>query len=370
MIIEERKTECCMKERILIIGGTGAIGGALVKELSLRSDIEVWVTSRKEHVNYSSIHYIKGSGKNKKFISEVLKSNYEYVIDFMDYSTEEFKDTIPLIINSTKHYFFLSSARVYANTEDLITEESELLLNNCPNEIRNSDCYPIHKILQEEIVKGLCGKYGKRYTILRPYIVYNQERLQLCSMEKERWLYRVMNEKKVAYPEQMGEKYTTMTFGGDVAKIISHFIGNEACINQVVNITSGCSMKWEEIMDIYNEIIIEIMGKSINYVSTDTKKFAKKLGNEIATFYDRMYDRRFDNTKLLSIYPDVKFIPIEEGLRQCIRDFFENPSWKYIDIPDEAYLDGFTNDKISIGNYTIKGKMKYMYYRYIKFFEK
>ena len=110
---------------ILVLGGTGAMGASLVPVLAANRN-EVTVTSRSAHESYSEgIHYLKGM----PFLREILKEHYDAVVDFMSYTTKEFQERYKLFLNSTDHYIFLSSSRVYADSKSPLTEESPRLLD-------------------------------------------------------------------------------------------------------------------------------------------------------------------------------------------------------------------------------------------------
>lgn len=53
--------------------------------------------------------------------------------------------------------------------------------------ILSIDEYAITKAHQENL---LINSKNKNWTIIRPYITYSEQRLQLGTFEKEDWLYR------------------------------------------------------------------------------------------------------------------------------------------------------------------------------------
>jgi len=56
---------------ILILGGTGTIGLALINELKTLNHT-LWITSRVEHKSNVNVNYINGNAKDNKFIMKVL----------------------------------------------------------------------------------------------------------------------------------------------------------------------------------------------------------------------------------------------------------------------------------------------------------
>ena len=85
----------------------------------------------------------------------------------------------------------------YANENGRITEKSKRLLDVCTDEeYLKTDEYALTKVRQENILLS-SGK--KNWTIIRPYITYNVERLQLGVYEKENWLYRALHGRSIVF---------------------------------------------------------------------------------------------------------------------------------------------------------------------------
>lgn len=99
--------------KILILGGTGAMGISLMQIFKGNSHHDVFITSRSAHDD-DNIHYVLGDAKNIGFLKEILSNHRDAIVDFMWYPVEEFQARYDLCLNATDQYFFLSSARVYA----------------------------------------------------------------------------------------------------------------------------------------------------------------------------------------------------------------------------------------------------------------
>lgn len=115
--------------KILILGGTGAMGKHLVKILSYNRNNKLYITSRSHHISGDNLQYYLGDAHNMNFIQSIVdKVDYDAIIDFMYYSTQEFTQHAQLLMQHTQQYFLLSSARVYADSITPITENSPRLL--------------------------------------------------------------------------------------------------------------------------------------------------------------------------------------------------------------------------------------------------
>ena len=88
--------------KILITGGTGVIGIALSSAFLNNDNNTVYVTSRKKRESQdSNLFYLCGDVHNKDFILQ-LDSDYDAIIDLMNYNTDELEDCINLLTQKTK----------------------------------------------------------------------------------------------------------------------------------------------------------------------------------------------------------------------------------------------------------------------------
>lgn len=350
--------------KFLILGGTGAIGVSLISLLE-DSDNEIYVTSRRERTStHNNIKYIKGDAHNDDFLDKLLDDTWDVIVDFMAYKTPEFQSKYKKMQNATGQYIFLSSARVYSNKSEIITEDTPRLLDVCTDEeYLLTDEYALSKARQENF---LFESDIKNYTIIRPYITYNLNRFQLGTFEKEMWLSRALRGKKVLFYEDIANHYTTLTNGEDVAKGIFYLMGNNNAKGEAFHITGEECLTWGEIADIYSRHLKEIAGLDVRYhYEKHGIDQAKILHNDYQVQYDRLFDRRFDNKKIFNICNDrLTFTGISDGLENALNNFFENniemkisPSW-------EAYCDSLTKDKKEY-NFGKKGNMIYTAYRYM-----
>ncbi len=349
--------------KILVLGGTGAMGVDLVKILAKHGE-DVTVTSRSERKSeFDNVKYIKCDAHDTAFLKSVLIEKYDSIVDFMVYNTKEFKARRDLLLGSTNQYVFLSSSRVYADSETPITEDSPRLLDaTTDSEYLKTDEYALTKARQENMLR----RSGKtNWTIIRPYITYSDQRLQLGVYEKELWLYRALHDKTIVFPKAIAEKYTTMTLGADVAMGISKLIGNEKAMGEAFHITTDKAIKWEDVLSIYKRVFNEVTGKNIKIkYADDPKPIYDAMGNKYQVIYDRLFDRRFDNTKFLQAVGEFEFVSPKIGLEKCLREFLEKPVFRTT--ATFALMDKFTGERTRLSEISgVKEKFKYFAMRYL-----
>lgn len=111
--------------KILVLGGTGAMGKPVVKILGARGH-RVDVTTRKARNDEDdNIHYVVGNAHDMAFLENILNEKYDAILDFMVYKPEEFRDRYIKFLENTSQYVFLSSARVYADSPDPLPSRAE-----------------------------------------------------------------------------------------------------------------------------------------------------------------------------------------------------------------------------------------------------
>lgn len=354
--------------RCLILGGTGAMGGHLVERL-LHEKHTVYVTSRQQRDSKGSLRYIKGNAHELSFLKECLtvdsKAGFDVIVDFMSYKTDEFAGRVNLLLDSTEQYIFLSSSRVYADSSSCpITEESPRLLDVVADEsYLSTDEYALTKARQENILLN-SGK--SNYTIVRPYITYDSNRLQLGIYEKEQWLHRALNGKPVVFSEDIANKLTTLAHGKDVAQCIYELINNKKAFGQAFHIAGESAIKWKDAFKIYVDAYEEYYQKNLQVIWT--KKAILGAGQEYQVRYDRLYDRVFSNDKLFdAIGREYHFISAEEGLRQALLEFLKKSpkDFRWVDPKFEARLDRITKSRDDLSAFPGRAKMQYLIYRYL-----
>lgn len=348
--------------QILVLGGTGAMGQPLVQKLAHEND--VYVTSREERTSAGRIKYIKGNAKDKTFLEVVLKrKHWDAVVDFMIHSEETLRELHPLFLENTKQYVFISSSRVYAETDSLITESTPRLLEASKDEeYLRTDEYALSKAREEDILL----KSGRtNFTIIRPTISYNTYRLQLGVLEKENWLYRALKGRSIVFSEDINDKITTMTYGSDVSVGISSIIGKEKALGEVFHVTSPISLPWSEVLQVYLSVLKKHLGKDIPVVYTKKSVNLKFKWRIYQVIYCRYFNRAFDNSKIAQFCDVTQFTPPQLGLAKCLEEFLQNPKFDRIPWDLEALHDRASHEWTPLSEIPRRGnKITYFCYYY------
>ena len=337
--------------KILILGGTGAMGRPLVKNLSTtQPEADIHVTSRRRQPDQDGtgrVRHLLGNARDNSFLNDILTNGggrYDIIVDFMNYDLDEFAARMNTLLSSCSHYIWFSSARVYAESEEPLSETSPRLLETSTDtDFLATNRYALRKARQENL---LTGSGFSNYTIIRPYITYNNERLQLGICEKEQWLYRLLKGRPLVLSRTMLDKTTTLTFGGDVAEAITDLIGNNSAKGRIFQIAGTDTITWRELLELYCNIITVHTGFRPKVFASDSIKDIEMLyEGGYNTIYDRNFNRTFNSARINeAIGREIDYTPIREGVTRCLTDFLSGDrKFLRIDPAYEAYQDLITD---------------------------
>lgn len=286
--------------KILILGGTGAMGVYLLERLK-QTEHEVYVTSRSGHPDEGNIHYIEGNAKDDDFLLPLLANGYDCIIDFMVYSTFEFVDR-------------------YKHGLEPITEESPLLLDVVKDaKYRKTDEYALTKARQEKLLRE---SGSGNYTIVRPSVTFSKLRFQLGTLEAGVLIHRMLQKRPVVFARDILKKQAAFSWAGDVAEMIECLILNPKALGEVFNVCSAEKQTWGDVAGYYREIA------GLEIVPVDLKTYAKIAGGWYQIMYDRMVDRVMDNSKILGLMGKTQkdLHPVRETLAGELADIGEKSS--------------------------------------------
>ena len=328
-----------MSRKVLILGATGAMGKHLTPYLVEAGYYVDAVSLVDKESDVPNLRYIKGDVKDFNFLLPLLERNYDGIIDFMLYPTQDLLSYLPVLVNHTGHYFFLSSYRVYDDKEHPIRETSPRLLDTADNiHVRNSDDYCVYKARGENIIRTFPKD---RWTIIRPSITYSVHRYQLVTLEAADTLGRAISKKKAVLPEQARNVQGTMTWAGDVSRMIEKLLFNEKALGETFNVCTSEHHTWGEIADYYKDIcnLDVVWVDKEDYIRIMSSNTPHSCAARWQLEYDRLFNRIMDNTKVLAAtgMKQEELMPLYDGLKQEIargpKDYW--PWWKIRTAMDE-----------------------------------
>ena len=288
-------------KKILVLGGTGAMGVYLVPKLIERGyavDVASLDTVESEIEN---LRYFTGDCMDVNYVSELLKNGYDGIVDFMVYNQDKFEERHKMFLDNTSHYIYLSTYRIYANEEHPIKETSPRLLDVSEDkDFLATDDYALYKAKGEDVL--LRSDY-KNWTAIRPAITYSKRRFQLVILEAPYVVGRTLHGKKLVLPKQAKDVQATMSWAGDVAEMIARLLFNDKAYREIFSVCTAEHMTWGEVADIYKELIgLEAVWVDIeDFLGIISYNSSNPMGIRYQLIYDRLFDRIMDNSKILEV---------------------------------------------------------------------
>jgi UDP-glucose 4-epimerase len=306
------------KNKILVTGGAGNIGSALVERLILNPNNSVVIVdnlstgflSKLPSQEKTNWEFIEANVNILEDISRVMLSDkYDYVFHFAAVvgvirtqenpidvlsDIEGIKNILNLAKNSSvKHVYFASSSEVYGEPVELPQNEYRTPLNSRVP-------YAVVKNVGECFFRSYWQTYGLPYTIFRFFNTYGPN--QSTDFVVARFLAAALQNKDIQIYGD-GSQTRTFTFVDDTVSVCSSIFEQQLLVNDVINIGNDQLVTIRELA----ELTIRITGSSskISFLPP------LKEGD--------MTRRQPDNTKMRSIL-NRELICLEDGIKAMLRD--------------------------------------------------
>lgn len=294
-------------KNVLLIAGGGTLGTYVAEELlRLGHKVDI-ICLEDKHSDIESLKYYKADA-TLDFLKDLFsKKHYDGIVNFIHYENNE--DYVPyheLLTQNTDHLIFLSSYRVYADLQHPITETAPQLIDVIKDDplFHETEDYALAKSRTERYLNN--NSCPKNWTIVRPVISFSERRLDVCMASG----HRVIDFAKTGVPIQLPLEAKNLTAGldwaGNSGKIIANLLFKEDSKGEAYTVSSAQNLTWGEVADIYTKLLnVKFEWVPANYPS-----------DVYIWHYDRAYDRKIDNSKVLRVtgLEPKDFKSIEEGI--------------------------------------------------------
>lgn len=318
--------------KVLLLGGTGVLSTEVCEE-AIRCGYEVYTVTRGQRKNLLSdkAHNLFADVYDEKELEKVLEGlSFDVAVDFLVRFPEDLKRTLRILKNRCKQFVFVSTATVYKNNGEIISESSEIGNRHWDYALEKEQC--------EQLLKSMGKEYVESYTIVRPYVTYGKTRIPSAIAPVAQWslVNRMMNEKPIPLWDG-GYARLNLTHSKDFAKGMVGLFGNEKAFCQDFHITSREEVTWRDI----TEMLASLVGNQAITMDIPADYMAEMLPEfEGPLKYDKSKNWVFDNTKICEAIPLLTFdIAYEEGLKETIRYYMENAYMRSVDYLWEGKID-------------------------------
>ena len=297
-------------KKVLLIGGGGTLGTYTAEEL-LKLGHKVDVICLEDHVSDNeNLRYIKEYA-TLEFLAELFKENrYDGIVNFLLYRDDtKYPPFHELLSRNTDHLIFLSSYRVYADLQHPVTEDAPLLIDVEKDPVvQENEDYALAKVRSERYMKE-CD-CPQNWTVVRPVISFSGRRFDVVMASKTEVVDAAKEGRKVKVSVESKNLTAGLDWAGNSGKLIAHLLFKKEAIGEAFTISSAQNLTWGEIADIYTEVL----GTEFEWTTIDFS--GEPLKTQFRWKYDRLYDRKIDNSKVLRItgLKPSDFKSIKEGI--------------------------------------------------------
>lgn len=305
-----------MKNKILVTGGAGNVGSALIEKLIsnednyvvIVDDLSTGFTSKLPKERNGNWDFIKADVNNYDEISAIMLANkFDYVFHFAAVvgvlRTQEnpvkvlrdidgIKNILSLSKNiSVKRVFFSSSSEVYGEPVVLPQHEETTPLNSRVP-------YAVVKNVGESFCKSFYQEYKLNYTIFRFFNTYGPN--QSTDFVVARFLAAALKNQNITIYGD-GLQTRTFTYVDDTVDTCLNCFYNNQQLNDVINIGND---KLCTILDLA-KLVIKITGSSSKIIHLPPLKEGD------------MTRRQPDNSKMLQIL-GRPLVTLEDGIKKMM----------------------------------------------------
>lgn len=298
-------------KKVLLIAGGGTLGRYTAKEL-LNKGCAVDVICLEDYTsNNPNLCYYKAKA-DLNYLTEFLKDKYyDGIVNFIHYYVSEmYKPVHKLLTSKTDQLIFLSSYRVYAESKQPLTEEAPFLADVVEDEeFLKSEDYAVPKAKCEKFIREESGT--ENWTVVRPVISFSDKRLDLVTVTGREIVDAARSGKTVILPEAAKNLTAGLDWAGNSGKLIANLLFKKECFGEAYTVSSGQNLTWGEVADIYTRLT------GVKFRWTDTEEYVSTGHGGNGLFYDRLYDRAVDCSKILKATGLGKkdLTSIEEGIK-------------------------------------------------------
>lgn len=354
--------------KILLLGGTGTLSYEVLKN-SLEKGYDVSILNRgNNNTHLNNIKTYIADLKCTDTIEKVLKEDsFDVIVDFFSRVRQDINNLFPILSKRCKQYIFISSACVYCR--DNVNKTPITEITQKPNPLWD---YNIHKYEAEQALINLANNSSTYYTIVRPYITYNNARIPLGLTPSYRYHRTIIERIRSGKPMFLwddGGVYCTLTYNTDFAKALTGLYLNPKAKNEDFHITSDFRYTWKEVLlTIYKEL-----NQTPNFINIPTAKIIKSLPEYKGELIgDRSLNAIFNNKKIKEAVPNIEFkTSLNEGIKKILSFYENNTKYEY-DYKYDARIDkllsisGVKNlHYIPYPNCDKKSRILYNLYRYL-----
>jgi nucleoside-diphosphate-sugar epimerase len=317
--------------RVLFIGGSGIISSAC-SWLACERGIDLVVLNRgssRDRPLPPQATLLRADIRDRAAARKALGgADFDAVVNWVAFTPEHVQADIDLLRGRTGQYVFISSASAYQTppSRQPVTESTPLR-----NPIWR---YSRDKIACEDLLTAVYRDEGFPATIVRPSHTYDKT---LIPLDGGWTALARMRQGRPVVVHGDGTSLWTLTHHQDFARGFVPLLGHPRTLGEAFHITSDDVLTWNQI----TMALAAAAGATADIVHVPSDAIAAADPDWGAGLLgDKAHSMVFDNSKLRSVVPDFRpVIPFEQGAREIVAWYDENPARQRVDGRLDAIMD-------------------------------
>ena len=291
--------------KVLIIGGMGIIGGAITEAAAKKSEMDVYVCSRRhlfgKYLNLR-VKGIQGDWRDDSFAKHIVADNYDVIVDTQIFTKKQLIRSLNIVNGHCKQFVYISTDSVYVHPAKDKTEDEPIDLKKLKWK------YGFDKRDAELYLSHYGNNYFFYWTVIRPTVTFGDTRLPVGFASKRdtnTLVNRILDGKPVLLFDDINTKHAichTSIFGSAVANLFL----NENAKNQAFHVSDDKAYTYLEVFHVIEDIL-GIKGNYVHLSSRYLKKYNKNIYEEM--IYDKDPEFTLDNTKIKTVSPETNYHP-------------------------------------------------------------
>lgn len=299
---------------MLIIGGMGIIGGA-ISEAAVNNNDDVYILSRRapfEKWLDIDATYIQGDWKDDFCAREVLKREYDVIVDTQVFDKKQLNRSMDLCNGHCKQYIYISTDSVYTHPGEDVREDEQINIK----ELQWS--YGKNKRMAELELLKTGDRYDFFWTVIRPTITFGETRIPVGFTSKRKsytMIQRLREGKPIVRFDNPNTKHAICHISTFGQAVIGLFLDLEAA-GQFYHISDDNCYTYDEIFRVI-EHLLGIKGNYIFVPDTTIMKLDKNIYEEI--IYDKNPVFTLDNSKIKAISLEANYtVDIQQAIEDTL----------------------------------------------------
>jgi nucleoside-diphosphate-sugar epimerase len=243
------------EKNVLVIGGSYFVGRVFVEELLKERGCSIYVMNRGSiPMRLKGVSEIRADRRDAGQVKKGLPDlDWHAVVDFCAYAPHDIETVLSVLPEErVGHYLYVSTATVYAKTNDLPITETSPKLDGPQPELGPFADYGYQKRLAEITLEKQCTLRGIPYTSIRPAFIYGKYNYA----PRENYFFDlIVRNETVVLPESALALFSFVSVW-DVARVLMGCVGNRKVFGGAFNAAGAELISYDRLF----EVLVTVTG--------------------------------------------------------------------------------------------------------------